>query len=222
MLEPSERGMVAEPMPVRRHWSIALALMGLGSAVVWFAPAERTLGEGIRWVYIHVALVWAGSLALGVAGMGGLVVLASGRPAAAGWVRATWRAGLLAFALGIGFSMVAARVNWGAVFLEEPRMAASLRFLALAVIIEVIATWIQRPRVTAFLASATFALLLWDVGGAQLIMHPRDPVRTATSPTIQWTFLLGFAIATALTVWTVLLFRPRPAARPHRRNARSA
>lgn len=166
--------------------------------------------------------MWAGTLTLGVAGVGGLVVLVSGRPTAASRVRATWRAGLVAFALGIGFSMVAARVNWGAVFLAEPRMAASLRFLAVAVIIAVIAAWVQRPRVTAFLASATFALLLWDVGGAQLIMHPRDPVRTATSPIIQWTFVLGFAIATALTVWTVLLFRSGPAARPQRHNGRSA
>jgi len=29
--------------------------------------------------------------------------------------------------------MIAARINWGAVFLAEPRMAAALRFLALAI-----------------------------------------------------------------------------------------
>lgn len=209
-------------MSARRFWSIPLVLTGLGIALVSLAPVERTLGEGIRWVYIHVALVWAGTLALGVAGVGGLVVLVLGRPTAARWVRATWRAGLVAFALGIAFSMVAARVNWGAVFLAEPRMAASLRFLAVAVIMEVTATWIQRPRVTGGLASAAFALLLWDVGGAQVIMHPRDPIRTASSAAIQWTFVLGFAIATALAIWTALLFRSGPAARPQRHSDRSA
>lgn len=109
--------------------------------------------------------------------------------------------------------MIAARVNWGAVFLAEPRMAASLRFLALAVIIQVVATWVAQPRLTGLLAAATVALLLWDVGGAQLVMHPHDPVRRATSPAIQWTFGLCFATATALTAWTAQRFRDIPPAR---------
>ena len=74
-----------------------IALVAAGAALVWLAPAERTLGPGIRWVYVHVGLMWAGTL-------GGVV------------------------------SMIAARANWGAVFLAEPRMAAALRFLALAAI----------------------------------------------------------------------------------------
>ncbi len=55
------------------------------------------------------------------------------------------------------------------------------------------------------LATATFALLLWDVGGARLVMHPSDPVRTASSAAIQATFALSFAIAAAFTGWTVWL-----------------
>lgn len=184
-------------------------LVVLGAAVAMLAPAERTLGDGIRWVYVHVGLVWAGTLALGVAGAGGLLLLATGRPVVDHWVRATWHGGLLVFALGIGFSMVAASVNWGAVALNEPRMAASLRFLAVAVIVQVTAVWIGNARVTGLLASATFALLLWDVGGARLVMHPRDPVRTATSAAIQWTFASSFAIATTLTAWIVVALRPR-------------
>lgn len=114
-------------------------------------------------------------------------------------------------ALGVGFSMIAARINWGAVALEEPRMEASLRFLAVAAIGAVAGGWVARPRVTSVLAIATFALLLWDVGGAQLVMHPRDPVRTATSAAIQATFGLCFTMATALTAWMVVALRPRTA-----------
>lgn len=194
-----------------RRWWTPLALAVLGATVALLAPAERTLGDGIRWVYVHVGLVWAGTLALGVAAAGGGVLLATGRPRLDPTVRAVWWAGLAAFALGVAFSMVAARINWGAVALEEPRMAAALRFLAVAVIAAVAGAWIARPRVTAVLAIATFALLLWDVGGAQLVMHPRDPVRTATSVAIQATFALCFAIATALTAWLALALRPRPA-----------
>jgi hypothetical protein len=198
-------------------WPIPLVLASLGAAVVLLAPTERTLGEGIRWVYVHVGLVWAGTVALGVAAAGGLAALATGRMAIARWVRATWGAGLLAFGCGIAFSMVAARVNWGAVALNEPRMAASLRFVAIAVIVHVLAGWIARPRVTGLLAATTFALLVWDVGGAQLVMHPRDPIRSATSAPIQWTFAASFAIAGGLTAWTVAAIASRvDAGRPVR------
>lgn len=196
---------------VTQRWWIPAALAVLGAAVALLAPAERTLGDGIRWVYVHVGLVWAGTLALGLAAAGGVVLLATGRPRLEAGVRAVWWAGLAAFALGVAFSMVAARINWGAVALEEPRMAAALRFLAVAVIAAVAGAMVARPRVTALLAVVTFALLLWDVGGAELRMHPHDPVRTATSVAIQAAFALSFAVATALTAWLALVLRPRAA-----------
>ena len=182
---------------------VPLAIAALGALLVWLAPAERTLGDGIRWVYVHVGLVWAGTVALGAAGVAGVALVATGWARLCAWVHATWRAGLAAFALGVGFSMIAARVNWGGVFLAEPRMAASLRILAVAAIAQVTATWIARPRATGLLAAAALALLAWDVGGAELVMHPRDPVRTATSSAIQWMFALAFAVAAALTAWMI-------------------
>jgi hypothetical protein len=191
-----------------RRVAIPSALIALGIVLVAVAPTERTLGAGIRWVYVHVGLVWAGTLGLGIAAALGVAACASGRAALGTWTWATWRAGLAAFALGVVFSMVAARVNWGAVFLAEPRMAASLRFLALAAIIQVIAAWVARPRVTGALALATFALLLWLVGGAELVLHPRDPVRTATSAAIQGTFALSFVLAAALTAWATVRLVP--------------
>jgi hypothetical protein len=103
--------------------------------------------------------------------------------------------------------MIAARVNWGAVFLQEPRMAASLRFLACAAIIHVLPSWAAHPRVTGVLALAACVLLFWLVGGAEFVLHPRDPIRTATSSAIQWTFAASFVIATALTLWTALALR---------------
>jgi hypothetical protein len=113
--------------------------------------------------------------------------------------------------------MIAARVNWGAVFLQEPRMAASLRFLAYAAIVHVLAVWAAQPRLTGALALGTCVLLFWLVGSAELVLHPRDPIRTATSQTIQWTFAASFVIATALTMWTTLALRSAAvAAREHR------
>ena len=46
-----------------RRW-LPAALVLLGAAIAGLAPTERTLGHGIRWVSVHVGLVWAGTLAL--------------------------------------------------------------------------------------------------------------------------------------------------------------
>jgi hypothetical protein len=196
-------------MDVARPLGVPLVLVGLLALLVAMAPAERTLGEGIRWVYVHVGLVWAGGLGLGLAGTLGLLALATGGAASAAWCTTVGRVGLVAFGLGVAFSMVAASVNWGAVSLWEPRMAASLRFLAIAVIIQVGGGWSPSPRITGALAVATAALLFLDVGGAPLVMHPRDPIRTASSSAIQGTFAASFAIATALLGWGIVRLRPR-------------
>lgn len=198
-----------------RRLVIPLCLIGLGAALAILAPAERTLGDGIRWVYVHVSLVWAGSAALAVAGLLGTAALVSGSAGVSAWTRAVWHAGLVVFALGIAFSLVAARVNWGAVFLAEPRMVAALRILAMAVILAVLDSWLARPRLTGALALLTAGLLAWQIGGAQLVMHPRDPIRQASAVGIQATFAIGFLIGAALTVSAALALHGRSAsARP--------
>ncbi|HEV7733304.1 MAG TPA: hypothetical protein VGR62_14125 [Candidatus Binatia bacterium] len=192
---------------VRQPW-IPLVLIGLLAVIILLAPAERTLGDGIRWVYVHVGLVWAGGLGLGIAAALGLGAVITNRAALGTWTLTVGRAGLAAFGLGIVFSMVAASVNWGAVSLWEPRMAASLRFLAVAVILQVVGGWAPSPRVTGLLAIGTAALLFLDVGGAPLVMHPRDPVRQASSSAIQATFAASFAIATSLLAWGIARTAP--------------
>lgn len=76
-------------------------------------------------------------------------------------------------------------------------------------IVQVLAGWISDRRLWGALALGAFVLLMWEIEGAQLVMHPRDPVRTASSLAIQLTFAASFAIATAITAWTTRLFDAR-------------
>lgn len=46
------------------HRLVPWVLLAAGGGLVASAPAEHTLGAGIRWVSPHVGLVWAGTLAL--------------------------------------------------------------------------------------------------------------------------------------------------------------
>ncbi len=53
----------------------------------------------------------------------------------------------LYFAVGFVLSLAAAQVNWGAVFLAEPRVAGALRGLAVALLVQVANAWLPWPRV---------------------------------------------------------------------------
>ena len=49
--------------------AVAIALL------LWLAPAEKTMGTGMRSVYLHVGLIWTGIAGFGVGGLLGLLVL---------------------------------------------------------------------------------------------------------------------------------------------------
>ncbi|MCP4417379.1 MAG: hypothetical protein GY805_12210 [Chloroflexi bacterium] len=66
------------------HWGIPLALLAGVALVILLAPEERTLGSGIRSVYLHVGLVWVGLLGFGVTTVLGTAVLLTKKLA---WLR---------------------------------------------------------------------------------------------------------------------------------------
>ncbi|MCP4417378.1 MAG: hypothetical protein GY805_12205 [Chloroflexi bacterium] len=100
-------------------------------------------------------------------------------------------------------SMVASFDNWGSVFLQEPRMAASLTGLALATIALVLGSWSPWPRLYGALAASIIFVLLWLNRQATLVLHPQNPIGTSNAPPIQVTFLLVTALFGLLAVWFV-------------------
>ena len=111
-----------------KSWLILVSIFVAASFLIWLASQERTLGQGIKIVYLHAGLIWAGMVNFSFAGFLGLAVTFSAekkiqaRTQTIGWVA------LLLFATGIGRSIVAAKINWEAFFWSEPRMIASLQF----------------------------------------------------------------------------------------------
>ena len=100
---------------------LLLCLLLLVACLVWRAPSERTLGDGMKLVYLHVSIIWAGMTGVVVSGVLGLlngfrphhnrvVLMQQIAAVSMGW-----------FAAGLLLSIMAAKVNWGAVFWQEPR-----------------------------------------------------------------------------------------------------
>jgi hypothetical protein len=201
----------------RIFWAALGGVMTLAAALLWLAPAEATLGQGIKAVYLHVALTWAGMTGLGVAALVALAAVTSRRPSWRPWVLTIAWVALAFHGGGTLMSLVAADINWGAMFWSEPRTRVALSLLALGLIVQVINSWMgeeEADRRTATLTlSQRLALLLYpalvaymviSTATTPLVLHPRDPIRSSTSVAIQLTFaglFLLALLAAALLAW---------------------
>ncbi|WP_420641912.1 hypothetical protein [Candidatus Leptofilum sp.] len=188
-------------------WSIPLALLVGVALLIALGPEERTLGSGIRSVYLHVGLIWAGLVGFGVTAALGLGLLITQKAAWLRWLSPVSWVALGFYAAGVFMSMVASADNWGSVFLQEPRMAASLNGLAVAIILLVLGSWQPWLRVRGGLAAAIIFVLLWFNMRAELVLHPPNPIANSDATPIQFTFLLATALFVALAAWFVWLLR---------------
>ncbi|MCA9954829.1 MAG: hypothetical protein H6657_16600 [Ardenticatenaceae bacterium] len=194
------------PLP-NWFWGVPLVLLVGVALLIAFGPEERTLGQGIRSVYLHVGLIWTGLMGFGVTAVLGIGVLLTEKPFWLRWfVPVSWVA-LGFYAAGVFMSMVASADNWGAVFLQEPRMAASLNGLAVATILLVLGSWQPWPRVRGALGASIIFVLLWFNFSAELVLHPQNPITNSEATPIQLTFLLVTTLFVLLAGWVVWLLR---------------
>ena len=194
-------------------WLVLGGIALLVGALVLLAPAERTLGDSIKIVYLHVALIWGGMTGLSFAGVMGLVVAISPHKRLQEWAQTTGLVSLVSFGGGIGISMIAAKVNWGSISWAEPRMFASLNVLALAIIVQVINGWPIWERLKGILRVLLTIFLSWSILNTPLILHPRDPIRESSSVAIQISFIGLFILCFLIGAWIVFYLRrdKRPA-----------
>jgi len=186
--------------------SILGGIILLAGLLLWFAPLERTLGAGIKVVYIHVALIWTGMTGLVLLGVLGLGLLISANQKLQTWTYIIGWVALGFFAAGLGMSLVAARVNWGAVFWQEPRTLAMLRVLAVGVIVQVANSWPVWPRFKGLLSALVAILLVWSILNTSLVLHPQNPAQTSPSLAIRLSFLGLFLLSCLAASWLVLYF----------------
>lgn len=194
----------------RNLWIILGLVAVLAILIVWRAPEEQTIGEGIRTVYVHVALTWAGEAGLIIAGLAGLRAALGGRRVWQVWAHTIGWVALGVLAAGTAVSLLAEIVNWGGIAWLEPRTVAALQLLAVALIVQIVNSWWLPYRVRGLLNAALAIYLVWQIAVTPLVLHPRNPVSASSSLAIQATFyalFALFAIAEAALIWH---WRPRP------------
>lgn len=191
-----------------------LTLISIG-VVTAFAPLERTLGANIRLVYFHGAWVWAGKLAFGgaaLAGLGGLVlrrwshlVWAMRLPA---WALALGRTGLFFWATYLPMSLLVMQLNWGGLFLDEPRFQVPLTFGIVGLLLHAGFWLLDQPDVIC-LGSLAFGVALWvALGNTSNILHPDSPIFTSESWRIQ-AYFAALVVLSVLAGWQITLWQLR-------------
>jgi hypothetical protein len=190
----------------RRLSLLALGLVVLLLLWVVLSPAESRLGNLVKLVYVHGALVWTGLLAFSVAGLLGLVALVVRRPP---WYRATRAAGLgalVVWGVYVLSAMAVTGLTWGQlVAWNEPRVRATGLILVAAVVLFMVARLVDQADFTA-IVSLVMGVVPWVlVGQADAIRHPVDPIGGSGSSAIQgfyWLIVVTIALlAGTLIVW---------------------
>lgn len=180
-----------------------VVLLLVAILIVVFTPDEATIGDGIRIVAIHVSLIWTGMLGLVLTGIVGLLTLAWPDNRLISWMETMAWVSLAVFALGVGTSLIAEIVNWGGIAWNEPRTAANVNLLALTIIVQVIASWLNRPRLQGLLHLGVAIAVLWTTISTELQLHPSGAVSSSPSSNIQIAFYGLTLCCILLSAWFI-------------------
>jgi len=188
----------------RLFWAVLGGLLSLVAILLLLAPLERTLGEGIRSVYLHVALTWAGMLGILVSALLGFVTIVGGRRGLFEWARTIGWVALVLFAAGLFMSMLAASINWGAIFWQEPRTISALEILAFGLVALLASYWPVPIRLKALLYVLVAVYMIWTVNNTALVLHPGNAARSSPSAAIRWSFLGLFTLVSGAATWIII------------------
>jgi len=182
--------------PPGRSWQVVafFALVAVVGLLVWFSPAEQTLGNVVKLIYLHGALARTGLVAFGVAALFGLAALIVNRLSLLAWCEAAGKTAAVIWVVYALSSMISTYMAWGVlVAWNEPRVVASIQVLAVALLLTGVSRFVDQPRFTAATNLVMGGLAWWLTQRAAVVRHPLNPIGESDSTAIK-----GFYIALLL------------------------
>jgi len=155
------------------------------------APAEARLGNLVKLIYVHGALVWVGLLTFALAGGLALVALMTRRVAWYDASRAASDTALVVWSLYTLSAMAVTALAWGQVIAwNEPRVRASALILLGAAVLWLVVRLVDHP-VFGVVVNLVMGIVPWVVvRQAEVIRHPVDPIGGSESVRIQLFYAL--------------------------------
>jgi hypothetical protein len=164
---------------------IATAVFLLALVLIWLAPAEKSLGQAVKLVFLHAALMWVAFGLVTLQGLLSLVSLLSPQKTALTRFNTTTLTAALILFLATGLlGMYTAVVTWGGVNWTEPRL-----FMLAEVLVLGLTSLSLRSLLNAKLSNIVgfcFAAAVWFlVLRTELVMHPANPIFSSNSLTFK-------------------------------------
>lgn len=183
--------------------SLAAVILGI-LLLTALAPAEKTLGEHVRIVYLHAAWVWTALITILAAALTGLAALLIRRLELHYWSRALGRVGLLFWITFLPMSFLAMQATWNGLFLAEPRWRTAFNFAVTGILLQLGLSFLQ-PIWASIFNIVYGASLFFSILGVVNVLHPASPIRESNSITIQLFYIgllaLCLLLAGLVTLW---------------------
>ncbi len=176
--------------------------------VLVLIPGESTLGPAVKYVYLHVAFSFTGTLGFGLMAVTGIAVLGTGKQALLNLILSLGWVSTGAYITGVLISMISASISWGSVSLSEPYMIMSIQVILAAMVVQISYYLIPWLKMKALMSIIPITFLLWLTNTTRLVLHPSSPIRDSSSSGIKISFALVFFPCLIFSGYLVyLLFR---------------
>lgn len=185
-----------------------VALTAALAALVLFSPAEATLGNVVKIVYLHGALERVATFAYLIAGALGIGYLASKRALLGAWAQALAEIAILFWLAQFVVSLPAQVLAWGGITWDEPRVLSATWILALTALIYIVARWMGGAVCMSAAAFANALILGLILRGAINILHPFNPIFGSDSLAIKF-FYTAMVLVTAALALLMIYERAR-------------
>lgn len=182
----------------RRLGAVFAGLGGLLALLLWLSPVEQTLGQTVKLVYLHGALVQTAILLFVVSLWANLVGFLTARAGWLAWGKAlTWSAVTIWLAHTV-VSMVTTYAAWGLfVAWYEPRTRFTFILAGVSLLVIAVAYLVVDDRFSALAFTVLAGLTLALLPRLGFVQHPLDPIGASPSPTIR-AFYAAILVVTAL------------------------
>lgn len=193
-------------------WPAVAGLALFLGLLLWLSPAERTLGQTVKLVYLHGALVRTAMVLFAISLPINLVALLGRQGAWSAWGTALIWAALIMWVLHTAFSMVTTYAAWG-VFIAwfEPRTRFTFTLAAVGLMVATTTLLVDNARFSALAFCLLGGLTLVLAPRLGVIQHPLDPIGSSPSSAIRTFYtaiqFVCLGMGGLLAVW----LRMRPA-----------
>ncbi len=173
--------------------------------LIWRSPSEQTLGNLVKLIYFHGAVVYTAFFSFMIAGILGALYLIKASPLTYRWLIAFQKTAFLFWVVYFMSSIILTYLAWGGVGWMEPRFQLAIRILVVISIVFLVTIWVERPKIIALLNLALFLTVFILTSRVGRIFHPSNPIGRSSSSSMKFYAILILLVFAATSLGTAYL-----------------